>query len=93
MRELVGVIARLAVGNARQRSTRGLPCPVSACPVGHSSVRCCGIEELTPPGVATGISEEDVWQAVHRLGLDDHLALPSPIPLARVPLNECLLEE
>lgn len=68
MRELVGVIARLAVGNARQRSTRGLPCPVS-------------------------ISEEDVWQAVHRLGLDDHLALPSPIPRARVPINECLLEE
>lgn len=32
IRELVGVIARLAVGNARQRSTRDLPCPVSACP-------------------------------------------------------------
>ena len=45
------------------------------------------------PVLPTGISEEDVWQAVHRLGLDDHLALPSPIPLARVPLNECLLEE
>lgn len=33
--------------------------------------------------VAAVILADDVWQAIHRLGLDDHLNLHPPQPLER----------
>jgi hypothetical protein len=86
MRQFVGVIARLAKSTAQQRAGGG------DIPFQRSGTIVCRSADGTvlrtssftwSPRTRTDILEEDIWQAVHRLGLESHLGLQPPEPITR----------